>query len=297
MRAVTLDGFGTFSSVKAMLLLASFLGFAALGQTILILLGHVDLAIPGFVGLGNVLTAILVGQDHWPFAVAAAFILVGAALTGSISGLICHRFRVQSLVVTLGMNFVLAGVIGVVAAHDITGTAPGWLTALATVRSKTFGLDVPPLVVLWAVVAVGASLVLRHTLAGRRIYVTGSNAAAADLALVKTGRVVVGAFALSGVSAAVTGILLTGFSGSADTGAGSPYLFSSFTVVLIGGTSIWGARGDYWRTVIGSIMLIVITTVLLAKGYSSADQQILQGVVILVVVFMYGREERLRDRV
>jgi ribose transport system permease protein len=109
--------------------------------------------------------------------------------------------------------------------------------------------------------------------------------------------VVTGAFALSAVSAAVVGVLLTGFSGSADTGIGTPYLFTSLTAVIIGGTSIVGARGDYWRTVIGAIMLTVITTILIANGSSIADQQILFGVVILLVVFVYGREPRLRDRV
>jgi ribose transport system permease protein len=109
--------------------------------------------------------------------------------------------------------------------------------------------------------------------------------------------VVVAAFALSAVGAAVTGVLLTGFSGSGDTGIGTPYLFTSLTAVIVGGTSFVGARGDYWRTVIGAIMLTVINTVLLAKGYSQAVQQILFGVIILVAALAYGRETRLRDRI
>ena len=295
--AATLDGFSSLLSIKSMLLLAAFLGLAALGQTVLVLLGHLDLSVPGFIGFGNVLTAILVGQDHWSFVAATAVIIGGAILLGGVSGLICHYFRVQSIVVTLGMNFVLLGVIGVLAGSGITGTAPAWLTRFATVSSPTFGVGVPPLVVLWLVLAIIAGVILHRTVAGRRVYLTGSNPRAADLALVKTGRVVVAAFALSAVGAAVTGILLTGFSGSGDTGIGTPYLFTSLTAVIVGGTSIVGARGDYWRTVIGAIMLTVINTVLLAKGYSNADQQILFGLIILVAVLAYGREPRLRDRI
>jgi ribose transport system permease protein len=295
--AVTLDGFSSATSIKSMLLLASFLGLAALGQTVLILLGHLDLSVPGFIGLGNVATAILVGQNGWGFVPALAVIVAASVVMGGLSGLIVHHFRVQSIVVTLGMGFVLLGAIDVMARGGITGTAPDWLTRFATVITKTVGVSVPPLIVLWLVVAVIAGVILRRTVAGRRVYLTGANPRAAQLALVRTGRVVVASFALSAVGAAVTGVLLTGFSGSGDTGIGTPYLFTSLTAVIVGGTSIFGARGDYWRTVIGAIMLTVINTVLLAKGYSAAVQQILFGVIILVAALAYGRETRLRDRV
>jgi ribose transport system permease protein len=295
--ALTLDGFSSLTSVKSMLLLSSFLGLAALGQTLLVLLGHLDLSVPGFIGFGNVMTAILFGQDHWSIVTTLALIIAGSILMGSVSGLICHWLKVQSIVVTLGMNFVMLGIIGVIAANGITGSAPAWLTRFATVTSPTFGVGVPPLVVLWVVIALIAGFMLRRTLAGRRVYLTGANPRAAELALVRTGRVVVASFALSAVSAAITGVLLTGFSGSGNLDIGTPYLFTSLTAVIVGGTSIMGARGDYWRTVIGAIMLTVINTVLLAKGYSNAEQQILFGIIILVAVLAYGREPRLRDQI
>jgi ribose transport system permease protein len=295
--ALTLDGFSSLLSIKSVLLLASFVGFAALGQTVLVLLGHLDLSIPGFIGLGNVATAILVGQKHWAFLPALAVILAVSIALGGLSGLICHRFHVESIVVTLGMNLVLVGLITVLAGNGLTGTAPDWLTRFATVGATTAGIGVPPLVVLWLVVALIAGLILRRTVVGRRVYLTGSNPTAAELALVRTGRVVVGAFALSAVTAAVTGILLVGFSGSGTTTIGNPYLFTSITAIIVGGTSITGARGDYWRTVIGAIMLTVINTVLLANGFSAAAQQILFGLVIVVVALVYSRETSLRDRV
>jgi ribose transport system permease protein len=295
--AATLEGFGSTLSIKSMLLVASFLGLAALGQTVLVLLGHLDLSIPGFIGLGNVVTAILIGQEGWAFLTTLAVIIAAAVVMGSVSGFVCHRFRVQSIVVTLGMNFVLLGAISVMARGGITGTAPDWLTRFATVSTDTLGVSVPPLIVLWFVVAIIAGLVLRRTVAGRRVYLTGANPRAADLALVRTGGVVVAGFALSAVAAAMTGVLLTGFSGSGDTGIGTPYLFTSLTAVIVGGTSIVGAKGDYWRTFIGAIMLTVINTVLLAKGYSAAVQQILFGVIIFIAALAYARETRLRDRV
>lgn len=294
--ALTLQGFSSLVSIKSMLLVASFIGLAGLGQTVLVLLGYLDLSIPGFITLGNVLVVILVAQDNWPFVAALAVIIAAAILMGSLSGLICHLFRVESIVVTLGMNFILIGAVDV-AAKVITGSAPGWLTGFASVTASTAGVPVPPLIVLWLILAVIVGVVLRRTVIGRRIYLTGSNPKAAGLALVRTRRVVIAVFALSAVSASVTGVLLTGFSGSADTSIGSPYLFTSLTAIIVGGTSLVRARGDYWRTVIGAIMITVINTVLLAKGYSASEQQILFGLLILAVALIYGRETRLRDRV
>ena len=95
---------------------------------------------------------------------------------------------------------------------------------------------------------------------------------------------------------ALTGCLLAGFAG-ADQTVGDPYLFSSLTAVIVGGTTFMGARGDYTHTVVGALILTVLTTILVGKGYGQADQQIVFGVLILLVVAGYGRERRLRDRV
>jgi ribose transport system permease protein len=78
---------------------------------------------------------------------------------------------------------------------------------------------------------------------------------------------------------------------------GDPYLFQGLTAVIVGGTAIGGARGDYWRTAIGALIVTALTTVLIGKGFDPNDTQILFGVVILVVVAVYGRQQRVRERV
>jgi ribose transport system permease protein len=295
--ALTLDGFSSWASIKTMLLIASFLGLAALGQTLLVMMGSVDLSVPGFIGFGNVMVAVLYGQHHWPFVGALALIIVASALIGCVNGFIVHKLKVESIVVTLGMNFVIVGIIRVITATGVTGAGPEWLTRFATASSSTLGVGVPPVVVVWAIIAVATGFVLKRTIAGRRVYLTGSNPMAAELALVKTGRTITAAFALTAVTAAITGVLLIGFSGTGSPDIGNSYLFTSLTAVIVGGTSIMGGRGDYTRTVIGAIMLTVINTVLLAKGYSNAAQQILFGAIILIAVLTYGREPRLRDQI
>ena len=150
---------------------------------------------------------------------------------------------------------------------------------------------------LWIVLTVIIGVVLHLTGIGRRLYATGANERAAGLALIRTELVWVCAFAVSAVFSAIAGILLGAWSGTGEQSIGEPYLFLSIAAVIVGGTSLIGARGDYWRTVLGSLILIVLTTNLVGHSYSEATQQIVLGLIILVVVGTYGRDRALRDRI
>jgi len=179
---------------------------------------------------------------------------------------------------------------------QITGAAPVFLSDLTSPAGTTFGIAISPVVVIWALVAVLVALFLHRTVAGRRLYATGANPRAADLSLIRTRRVWIAVFAASAICSALVGVLLAGFSG-ADATLGDPYLFQGLTAVIVGGTTIMGARGDYTHTVVGALILTVLTTILVGRGYDTADQQIVFGVLILIVVAGYGRDRRLRDRV
>jgi ribose transport system permease protein len=137
---------------------------------------------------------------------------------------------------------------------------------------------------------------LTRTRAGRDLYLTGTNPRAARLALVRTGRVWIGAYVVSALLAVCVGVLLAGYSGAADLTIGDNYLFQSLAAVIVGGT-MFGARGDYWRTVLGALILSVLVLILSAANLSSAVQQMITGGLILAVTAVYGRERRLRDRV
>ncbi len=223
-------------------------------------------------------------------------IIVLAAILGATSGYICHRYRIQPLIVTLGMGALVIGLAVVWTSGKITGSAPQVLDDLTAANGTTFGLSISPVVVIWAVVAIIVAVFLHRTVAGRRLYATGANPRAADLALIPTRRIWIAVFAASAVIAALVGVLLAGFAG-ADQTIGDPYLFQGLTAVIVGGTTIMGARGDYTHTVLGALILTELTTILVGHGYDSADQQIIFGVLILIVVAGYGRDRRLRDRV
>ena len=295
--ASTIDGFAQRPSIYAMLVLASLLGIAALGQTLVVLIGDLDLSVGAVISAGSITFIQLVGVKGWSFGTAILVVIAIGAGVGALNGWICHRFHLQSLIVTLATGSILAGALLVWTEGDVTGTAPAWLSRLTSPASTTLGIEFPPLVAIWLLLGLVVGLILRRTRPGRAMYHTGSNPRAADLALVRTRWVWVGAFAASGLGAAVTGVLLAGFAGSANQNVGDPYLFESLAAVIVGGTAIIGARGDYWRTMLGALLLTLLTTVLVGKGYTTADQQIIFGLLVLLVVGIYGRDRRLRDRV
>ena len=294
--AATIDGFDSEITVDSMLVLAALLGLAAVGQTLVLIVGGIDFSVPGHIAMGAIVVSELYGARGWSAPLAIALAAVAAGALGAATGWICHRWRIQPLIVTLGIGAISAGAAVAWTQGHLTGAAPPNLTTLTTATGTTLGLSIPPVVVLWALAAVAMALLLHRTAAGRRLYATGANPRAAALARIATKRVWVVVFASSAFLSALTGCLLAGFAG-ADQTVGDPYLFTTLTAVIVGGTTFMGARGDYTHTVVGALILTVLTTILVGKGYSQADQQIVFGVLILLVVAGYGRERRLRDRV
>jgi ribose transport system permease protein len=292
---LTIPGFASTRSLLAILVLASFIGIAASGQTLVALLGGIDLSIPGVIALANLATAELSGKG-WPFPVVALSILVVALLVGAFNGLVSRALSLNPLIVTLGMSSVIMGAILVWTGGQPTGAAPAWLNAFVAPSGRTFGLPVPPVLFFWAVFSIAIIAMLRFTVLGRRIYASGASLVAARLSLVPTTRVWTAAFAMSAVGAAITGMLLAGFTSQGDPRISEPYLFSTIASVVIGGTSLIGARGGYARTVLGAIILTEITTLLVANNFNAALQQALLGVIILAVVATYGREPHVSAR-
>lgn len=294
---ITISGFFSKSSVYTTLILASFLGIAAAGETLVILIGGIDLSVPAMISGANLVVTLLAGK-HWSFALAVLFVLGCAAGVGVINGFVTHRFRAPPLIVTLATGAIVTGLtLGWTRGGQVSGSPPGWLTRFSAPIGTTLGLPIPAVIVLWVVTAIVLGVLLHLSVSGRRLYATGANEVAAELVGVRTERVWVGSFTVSAVASALVGIALVGFTGQGEAGVGDPYLFLALAAVLVGGTSLVGARGDYWRTVLGALIMTLVTTILVGHGAGEALQEILTGILILLFVGVYGREKRVRDRV
>lgn len=295
---VSLPGLWSGPSIRLILTLAALACLASLGQTLLILMGGFDLSIAGFI----VASALMVTQvkDAWQisFGVALVIAVVGAATLGALAGWICHRFKIQPLVVTLATGTIAVGLVQTQTPGGLTfgASAPNWLIKLCSPTTKTFGIAIPPLVVMAAVAAVVMAFVLHRTVPGRKVLATGANMGAAEYALIRTRRVWTLAFVFSGVTSAFVGLLVAGFGGAITTDSGDPWMFQSVIAVLVGGT-IFGGPGDYTRTVVGALFVTILNIVLVGHGATAADQQIVFGAAMLIAVSLYSRERRLRDRI
>jgi ribose transport system permease protein len=178
----------------------------------------------------------------------------------------------------------------------LTGIPPTWVSKVAQASTKTLGVDIPPTVVIWAIVALFLAFVLHRTVSGRHLMATGANPRAAEYALISTRRIWTIGFAVSAAMSVLVGVLIAGYGGGVTGEMGNPYLFQSVVAVVVGGT-IFGGPGDYTRTCIGALLLTVLTTVLVGHGATTATEDVVYGVVILAAIAAYGRRGRLADSI
>jgi ribose transport system permease protein len=298
----TIEGFLSGPNIKAILLFASFLGIACIGQTLVALMGGLDLSIPFVIGAANVGLLFLTTLGV-PSFVAFGFVLILGGLIGLLNGVLSYKLQGQALILTLGMGFAVAGLtqiltsIGSSFAGNVFGTVPPWLSNLAAMNGRTFGLAFPPTILIWIVLALIVIIGLRYSAYGRYVYALGGNRRSAKLVGVSEFRYWTLAYVISGVFAALTGSLLLGWSGGGFIGVGDPYLFTTLAAVVIGGTSLLGGAGGYGFTVIGVLVLQVLTSFLLGIGLRYEWQQFIFGLLILPMVALYGRSPHIRATV
>lgn len=289
-----IKGFGTTFGIRAMLVLAALLAIASIGQTLVILLGGIDLSIPFVIGFANVAAAQLYGQGV-PFAIVLPGVILAAMLVGAFNGWLSAVLAIHPLIVTLGTGTALQGAVQLWTKGFPTGGAPPWVQKFVSIGGTIGPFPFPWLIPFTALLAVLVVLLLSRTVYGKRLYALGSNPRAARLALVEPVRMWTVTFALSAGFAALAGILLLGFSGSAYAAVGAPYLFQTIAAVVIGGTALIGGRGGYLGTIAGALCLIELTTVLVGLGLQPPLVQATLGVLIVALVAVYGREAHVRE--
>jgi ribose transport system permease protein len=286
---VLIPGYSAPFAIRAMLVLASLLAVASIGQTLVVIMGGIDLSIPFVIGFANVVAAQLYG-DGWNFVLVCGLVGVLALVIGGLNGLISRSLDIQPLIVTLGIGMVVQGLVLLWTAGFPSGSAPQAVSSFVSIGGSAGPLPVPWLVPSLVVLAALVVLVLERTPYGRRLYALGSNPGAAPLALIDPVRMWVITYAASAFFAAVAGVLLLGFTGSAYGDVGQPYLFQTIAAVVVGGAALVGGRGSYLGTIAGVLVLTEINTLLIGLGFQPSAVQAALGFIIVLLVSLYGRE-------
>ena len=290
------EGYSSEFSIRAMLVLATLLGVASIGQTLVILLGGIDLSIPFVIGFANVVAAQLFGSGM-DFVVVSAIVAGLALAIGATNGALSSTLRIHPLIVTLGIGTAVQGAVLLWTAGFPTGSAPDAVTRFVSIGGSAGPLPVPWLIPAFAGLAIVVVVMLERTPFGRRLYALGSNPQAAPLALIGPRTIWTITYALSALFAALAGVLLLGFTGSAYGDVGQPYLFQTIAAVVIGGTTLVGGRGGLVGTIAGALVLTEINTLLIGLGLAASTVEAALGVLIILLVSLYGREPHVRTTI
>jgi len=298
----SIPGFLSGANIKAILLFSAFLGVASVGQTLVALMGGLDLSIPFVIGAANIGLLYLIGLKI-PSWIALGIVILIGALIGLINGVLSFRLQGQALILTLGTGFAVGGLVQILTSigssysGNVYGQVPPWLSNFAAMNGTFLGLAIPPAILFWILVAVIVIVALRKSIFGRHIYALGGNRRAAVLIGISEFKYWSLSYTLSGAFAALTGSMLLGWSGGGFIGVGDPYLFTTLAAVVIGGTSLLGGNGGYGFTVIGVLVLQVLTAFLIGIGLKYEWQQFIFGLLILPMVALYGRSPHIRAQV
>jgi ribose transport system permease protein len=265
---------------------AAVLAILAGCQTITMLTGGIDLSVGYVASMSGFVVATWVNQPGgWVVGVGVA--LAVAALAGLVNGVGVGVFKVHPLIVTLGMGLIVLGLSNVWQLETVqTGSG-----VPAEIRSVGVGLTfdvIPNNMIIFVPIAVALILGLRRTGYGRMLYAIGDNPVAARLSGVRSWQVIVVLYVISAVLAAIAGLLQSGLSNTASVTLVQVYLLPSVAAAVIGGTSILGGRGGYAGTIVGALIITVLTgflSIILPEPW----RLIVFGSIVVLVAAAYTR--------
>jgi ribose transport system permease protein len=271
--------------ISNMILFAAPLAIMGAGQTLVMLTGGIDLSVASVAtGAAYLLATNATSGDMTALAIALSLGLV----VGLINGVGVALLRVQPLIMTLGTGLMTGGVMIVYSQQMLASQphVPVFVQMLG--GGKVFGL-VPISLFLWIVIGALVLFTLRRAGFGRLLYAVGDNREACHLAGIRVWRVILVNYIICAIFAAIAGLVLVGGTNASDLSLANAYLLPSVACVIIGGTSIFGGRGGYSGTIVGALILTVLTSLLTLLDVSEPVKQILYGAIILLLAAAYAR--------
>ena len=286
-------GFAAPNQIIKLLTIAALLGFVAAGQNLVILGGRegIDLSVGAVISLGAVVAGNIMRGDNamiLPAILGAAF--VGGGI-GIVNGVGVTLMRIPPLVMTLGMLGVVQGALVAITRGIPSGNAA---PALSGFIIKPLLLGIPGVLFIWGGVGIFMAWLLRRTAFGYRVYAIGTNERAAALTGVSIRRMRIALFGLSGFFAGLTSVFVLGYTGNSFIGVGDQYMLPSIIAVVLGGTPLSGGQGEYFGTMAGAFLLVVLQSILITLQMEAFGRQIVFGLTLLILMLFYGRQRRLR---
>lgn len=272
--------FLTSANLHNILTQATVLGLMALAASLPLMVGEIDLSIAGSMGISSAIGALSISTLGLPTGLGIVVGIGVATFIGFFNGICVTRFRMVSLIETLGMMIILQGaLLAITQGATIVEFTDGYLWLGQTYIG---GWPVMPLALFAAFVAM--SVLLKRTVFGRKLYATGGNTAAAAVAGIRVNRIKVMAYTLSGMLAGVAGYLLASWQMAITSDQGSSFLLYSVAAPIIGGVSVFGGRGDAWGILGGVLLLTVIQAGLAIVSVPSFYVEMTGGILIFIAV-------------
>lgn len=280
--SIATDNFMSSYNISSVARQAAFVGLVALGQTLVLMVGGIDLSVGAAAGLSAIVGSIALTQWGIHPWLIVPFTMGFGLLLGAINGAFVAGLRLNPFIVTLATWEIFAGLTLV-----ITGGYP--IRPLGEAfgvfgKGEIFGVPVPVVIFL----AAGAILiwVLRQTRFGRNIFALGGNRDAAVLAGIRVRWVEFAAFALAGMFAALAGILYASRMDAGQPSVGEGWLMGAITAAILGGTSLRGGQGSIVGTILGALLLAVLANGTVLLNVSGFWQRVIVGAVVLVAVLV-----------
>jgi ribose transport system permease protein len=274
------DRFATIQNFRTILIAAAPFALVALGQTLVILTGGIDLSVGSVIAVSAMSAAWLSLAMPDRIWLAMLLAIVAGAFAGLVNGLVIAYLNVTPFVATLGMLTIASGFAYVIGGGAPINGLPKDFGFIA--NEKIFGFQLPVYIMIAGFIILG--LLMKYSSFGMRIYAVGGNRTAAEVAGVNAKRVLIGVYVISGFLAGVSGVILASrvISGPPNLGAG--YELDAIAAVVIGGASLMGGRGTVWGTLLGLLLIQTLNNGLDILVIPAYWQMVISGVLIVSAV-------------
>jgi ribose transport system permease protein len=264
------------------------LGLVAIGQTVALLIGGIDLSVSSLITLTNVVASkMMIGGDG-TIPLTLLVVVAVALMVGAANGLLIVFIRIPPIITTLAMGIILQGASYIYTkGAPIGNIAPGFRVIA---EGRIAGL--PWAMIVWAALLAAVWLLLRRTRYGRRLYAAGANPQIARLSGIPQRWTIVSAYMLCALFACFAGLMLSAYIGVASTSVGNNYDLSSIAATVIGGTTFAGGEGGMAGTVAGVLVLVLLNGLLTIMNISDAGKLIAQGAIIILMMATHAIRRR-----